>query len=228
MTPTAHGRHCASCAKVVVDFTQFTDAELLVWLHQQAGQPTCGRFRADQLERELRPAAAPRPTSWRAWLAAAVAVWGLREAAASTAKAQAPTERREREGEPISIVDYVRQPIVIRGVVTDSTSHDLLPGVTVLLEGTNAGAATNENGQFELSIPADVWASSSRQLVIISIGYIKRTMPVATIPMQPLTLTLAIDTRPLVGELIVVGGYYFRPWYSPVSLWQRLKHPFRR
>ena len=227
MTPTTHGRHCAACAKVVVDFTSFTDAELLAWLHQQAGQATCGRFRATQLGRELRPTVAPRPKSWRAWLAAAVAVWGLREAAAPAAKAQAPTEQQEREGEPIPIVDYVKKPVVIRGVVTDSTSHDLLPGVTVLLEGTNAGASTNETGQFELSVPADVWANSSRQLVITSIGYTKRTMPVAVIPMQPLALTLAVDTQAL-GGVVVVGGYHFRPWYSPLGLWQRLKRPFYR
>jgi len=226
MTLTAHGRHCAACAKVVVDFTHFTDAELLAWLRQQKGQAACGRFRADQLGRELRPTAfAKQPKRWRAWLAAAVAVWGLREATATAAKAQVPTEQQEPEGTPISIADYVRKPVVIRGVVSDSTSHELLPGVTVLLGGTNLGISTDVAGQFELAIPAETWAASTKQLVVSSIGYVRQQVPLPTVPTQPVTVALTVDTREL-GGLFVVGGYQARPWYNPLSLWQRLKRPF--
>ena len=68
MVPTATGRHCTSCAKTVVDFTQHTDAEILAYFRQgHAG--TCGRFRAAQLGRPLAAATSPvRP--WQHWLAA--------------------------------------------------------------------------------------------------------------------------------------------------------------
>jgi hypothetical protein len=40
---------------------------------------------------------------------------------------------------------------VIRGVVTDKTSEKPLPGVTVLLAGTNIGAVTDESGRYILA-----------------------------------------------------------------------------
>ncbi|WP_201982671.1 carboxypeptidase-like regulatory domain-containing protein [Hymenobacter rubidus] len=97
MTPTNTGRHCAACAKVVVDFTLKTDAEILAYLAKAASGRTCGRFAAGQLDRPLQRAAPATPTArWRAWLGAAVAVWGMREAEGITATAQAPTEWRAR------------------------------------------------------------------------------------------------------------------------------------
>jgi len=226
MTPTAHGRHCAACAKVVVDFTRHTDAELLAWLHQQAGQPACGHFRADQLGRVLQPTVIPKPRSWRAWLATAVALWGLREATATMAKAQAPTEQRQREGEPISLADYVQKPVVIRGVVTESDSHEILPAVSVFLKGTNLGVATKADGHFELTIPADKWAASTKQLSVTFIGFEGKEISLPASPTQPLAVTLSPAITGHLGGVIVVNTA--RPWYTPRGLWQHLKRPFYR
>ncbi|GAB2852814.1 hypothetical protein [Hymenobacter ruber] len=97
MTPTATGRHCAACAQTVVDFTLKTDAEILAYLAGAASPRICGRFAAGQLERPLQRAAAVAPTArWRAWLAAAVAMWGVREGSGVVAQAQAPAEWRAR------------------------------------------------------------------------------------------------------------------------------------
>ena len=97
MTPAAAGRHCAACAHTVVDFTQKTDTEILAYLAGAASGRTCGRFAAGQLERPLQRAVLAAPTArWGTWLAAAVAVWGLREAVSVPAKAQAPAEWRAR------------------------------------------------------------------------------------------------------------------------------------
>ena len=85
MSPVANGRHCAACQKTVVDFTLKTDAEILAHLARAANGPTCGRFAAGQLERPLQRAAPAAPTRWQVWLAAAVAVWGLREASSPAA-----------------------------------------------------------------------------------------------------------------------------------------------
>ena len=75
MSPTATGRHCAACAKTVVDFTLKTDAEILAHLAGAAPGRTCGRFAAGQLERPLQRAAPVAPAArWRAWLAAIVSV----------------------------------------------------------------------------------------------------------------------------------------------------------
>ena len=94
MSPAAAGRHCAACAKTVVDFTRQTDAEILAYLAGAASNRTCGRFAAGQLERPLRRAAPAAPTRWRVWLAAAVAVWRVREGVGELVEAQTPIEMR--------------------------------------------------------------------------------------------------------------------------------------
>ena len=55
MQPTEKGRHCQSCCKTVVDFTEMSDAEIIRYL-SQAGPHVCGRVMPDQLNRTLAPA----------------------------------------------------------------------------------------------------------------------------------------------------------------------------
>ena len=48
MTPAGGGRHCASCNKVLPDFSQKTNEEILEYMANASGE-VCGRFRADQV-----------------------------------------------------------------------------------------------------------------------------------------------------------------------------------
>lgn len=51
MSPTEQGRHCFSCEKEVVDFTRFSEQELLQYFSQPKTneQKICGRFNQTQL-----------------------------------------------------------------------------------------------------------------------------------------------------------------------------------
>ncbi len=51
MTPNEQGRHCCSCAKTVVDFTQMNDEEVKHFLLNRDGESVCGRFKNEQLHR---------------------------------------------------------------------------------------------------------------------------------------------------------------------------------
>lgn len=51
---------------------------------------------------------------------------------------------------PAQTVRSQPQTGVIAGTVTDSTSGDPLPGVNVVIEGTNQGAATDVNGEYRI------------------------------------------------------------------------------
>ncbi|WP_310394901.1 hypothetical protein [Hymenobacter sp.] len=118
MTPAATGHHCAACQQTVVDFTRHTDAEILAHLARAAGARTCGRFAAGQLERPLQRAAPAALTRWRAWLAAAMAVWAVRAAGGSRAHAQAPAEMHEmgkRVAKP-GYTEAIRRPDVAPSV----------------------------------------------------------------------------------------------------------------
>ncbi len=52
MTSVEKGRFCSSCKKTVIDFSMMSDREIAAFLKKPASS-TCGRFRKDQLDREL-------------------------------------------------------------------------------------------------------------------------------------------------------------------------------
>ena len=281
MLPTATGRHCAACAQPVVDFTLKTDAEILAYLARAAGTRTCGRFAAGQLERPLQRAVPVAPTArWRAWLAAAVAVWGLREGSSVMTQAQTPAEWRTRYwggpvppapsaetpetpaavaplearrpiapapappiaqhivvGGAVAAISVVAGhcaavPLQLRGVVTDSISGEGLPGVTVLLPGTQIGVSTGSAGAFALLVPADQVLPQGVRVQVSSIGYMtqRRVVTAATAGSQ--IFRLQADVKGLMGLVVrpprrlPPAPWHPRRFYYWGKYW--LTRPFRR
>jgi hypothetical protein len=228
MTPTTNGRHCAACQKVVVDFTQKTDAELLAYLRQHRGG-LCGRFNPAQLARPLHQPAAK--SVWRTWLAAAAAVWGLREAASEMATAQR-TGTGQHEVAPSTTPDAIAArsasveavaPNTICGKVTDRQTGDPMPGVTVLIKGTQIGVSTMDDGSFTLQVPAEA-INDSLLVQFHSVGYITTERAVdATQARSEVHTAMALSNNELMGDL----GVAF-PWCSPRGWWWRVRNVFSR
>ncbi|PIQ21467.1 MAG: SusC/RagA family TonB-linked outer membrane protein, partial [Cytophagales bacterium CG18_big_fil_WC_8_21_14_2_50_42_9] len=86
--------------------------------------------------------------------------------------------------------------ITVTGRVTDETGEGL-PGVTVLLKGTQVGTATDFNGNYSLNVP-----DGGGTLVVSFIGY--QTKEVAINNQTSLNVTLAPDAKAL-AEVVVVG-----------------------
>lgn len=238
MTPAAQGRHCAACNKVVIDFTQKTDAEILALL-QHTSAP-CGRFREDQLQRPLLVPPVPAPR-WKVWVAAMATILGLREVSPTATYAKQstlvgvqpnlPGIAPASEGQILAATtapDSVAT-VVIRGRVMDAQSHDSLPGITVMVKNTTLGVSTKADGSFELVLPADFDRKTPLLLVCSFVGYIRQEL--AIYPEAPTLLTIALvpDFQQLSGELIVVGGISRKPWpWHPRTLWYQLTRPFRQ
>ncbi|ALD20286.1 SusC/RagA family TonB-linked outer membrane protein [Hymenobacter sp. DG25A] len=89
------------------------------------------------------------------------------------------------------------QDRAISGRVTDRTSGEGLPGVTVLAKGTTAGASTNADGTYSLSVPA-----SATVLTFSSIGYVSIERPIGSA--STIDISLAPDTKQL-GEVVVTA-----------------------
>lgn len=53
MLPVGRGAYCDSCCKNVIDFTGMRGEEILNYFQKKTGEPVCGRFRNDQLNRPL-------------------------------------------------------------------------------------------------------------------------------------------------------------------------------
>lgn len=84
----------------------------------------------------------------------------------------------------------------IQGRVTDAIGVPL-PGATVLVPGTQLGASTDADGEFQLNVPA-----ATEQLTISSIGFKAQTRALRPTD-STLALALAPDSRQL-SEVVVV------------------------
>ena len=221
MIPTTQGRHCAACPQTVVDFTLKTDAEILAYLASAAGGSACGRFAAGQLKRPLQRAAPAAPIRWRAWLAAAVAVWALRETSSAPARGQTPTEMRkmgkvrsvsiERQAQRKS--DYEGPVLTLRGVVLDSATREGLPGVTVHVPGTTIGVSTDAAGRFSLELTGQEGHTAGHTVAFSSLGYLSQAMALPGVSTEGMKIILRPDNIKM-GEVVVMGGIGIaeKPW----------------
>jgi TonB-linked SusC/RagA family outer membrane protein len=65
------------------------------------------------------------------------------------------------------------QQIIITGVVKDAATNEPLPGVNILIEGTQNGTITKTNGEYQLEVP-----DNNTLLIFSSIGYISEKISV--------------------------------------------------
>lgn len=89
-----------------------------------------------------------------------------------------------------------QQDIVVTGRVTDETNAGL-PGVNIVLKGTNRGTATEIDGTYRLTVP-----DGSQTLVFSLVGYATQEVVVGN--RSILDLQLKPDTKNL-SEVVVIG-----------------------
>jgi TonB-linked SusC/RagA family outer membrane protein len=90
----------------------------------------------------------------------------------------------------------VQEETKVKGTVTDETGV-ALPGVSILVKGTNIGTATDIDGNYVLEIPAD-----AEILVFSFIGM--ETQEIAFTGQKVLNVTLGADTEQM-AEVVVTG-----------------------
>jgi len=240
MTPTAAGRHCAACQKTVIDFTAMTDGEVLAHLARAGSGDTCGRLRSSQLERPVLASAGAVSTRWRTWLAAAVAVWGLREATGIAAKAQGAVEQRTADATPPDLSFQHRdnyegvRPVkaTVRGTVRDADDHSALPGISVIIKNSQLGVSTDAQGNFKLEVPAEHVRDGTVTLQFYSIGYVtqERQVTVET-PALPAPNVVVELTGSVSGGMMIYypklppAPWHPRRFYYWTHYW--LTRPFR-
>ena len=84
----------------------------------------------------------------------------------------------------------------VSGRVTDETGQ-ALPGVTVLIKGTQNGTTTSAEGTYRLSVP-----TGAATLVASYVGYLSQEIPVNT--RSVIDIKLAPDSK-ILNEVVVVG-----------------------
>ncbi len=89
------------------------------------------------------------------------------------------------------------QTRTVTGRVTDQSSNEALPGVTVLLKGTTTGISTDADGRYSLNVP-----EAGGTLVFSSIGMI--TQEIAAGTRSIVNAVLTADNKQL-SEVVVTG-----------------------
>ena len=103
---------------------------------------------------------------------------------------------------PIKVVDLsdgCASPVVVRGMVIDAEDKEPLIGASVVIDGTNKGVATNEDGQFALKLPPDT------SLVISYIGYKKHKVHVSSL-LHSDNNVIVLEVSDLSGLSCIAGG----------------------
>lgn len=85
----------------------------------------------------------------------------------------------------------------VTGKVTDATTGELLPGVSIIIKGTTNGVATNADGTYSIDVP-----SGNTVLQFSSVGYANREETVGT--RSVIDVALQSDVT-MIDELVVVG-----------------------
>ncbi|QNH62162.1 carboxypeptidase-like regulatory domain-containing protein [Hymenobacter sediminicola] len=202
MTPTADGRHCASCQHEVVDFSGMSEAEVTAWLARPAAGGVCGFFRAGQFA----PVAAPQPR-WRKYLLAAVALLGLKpllaveEAAALSPRREVPRATEQAD----SHAEAPKGQVTVRGRVLDDSTGLGVQGAEIFIGDTPYGAVTDEQGNFSFTMK-QLWAPVQNNLVNLRVQaspfvFEKQTVAVKVSP-APAPLTVRLKSIPGRGQIM--------------------------
>src|SRR5690606_29837823 len=99
-------------------------------------------------------------------------------------------------GEPIS---FGQDRMEVRGRVIDRQGNPV-PGATVSVRGTNVQVATDENGEYSISV------MYGQQLVFSSLGYESREIQISLKTALPLETTLEESISSLDETVVVAYG----------------------
>ena len=103
---------------------------------------------------------------------------------------------RANAGNQALVTPALAADVTVSGIVTDETG-DGMPGVSVVVKGTQRGTTTNADGRFTLNVP-----NTTSVLVFSFVGYPPQEVTVGN--QTQLNVSLKADTKSL-SEVIVVG-----------------------
>lgn len=104
--------------------------------------------------------------------------------------------RQNSEKSELFTEDYLQETIT--GNIVDGSTGEALPGVNILVRGTDRGTTTNIDGEFELNVE-----SLDVVLIVSFIGYEQKEVRVAGRTVVDIELTPSVMT----GDDVVVVGY---------------------
>lgn len=155
-------RHCAACDRVLTDFSQMTEAEIISVL--QGGKKTCGRFLKEQLDRNYFVPEKISPRRSKHWWLILPSLFGSAAATAQTASTVSTQQ-----------VTSQRSGGMLTGRVTDSETNLPVASALVRLLDNSAYATTDLDGNFTITVP-----SGGSSIEVRIFGYAPQQLPVSS------------------------------------------------
>ena len=202
------GRFCSSCSKTVVDFSLMSDQELLSYLGSQ-DRKVCGRFTADQLNRDIRLAGVDRKKSWAVvWRLALV---GMLLSVKSQAQQIIPKARTaklvkkkmEETTRTMGIIMILPEPgpAFHEISVLDSATSLPVSFATVRIDEGPKGFSADAAGKCRVPGAA---IGAARTIAISSVGYAPRVIPMNEDLLQQDHWTISLSPQVAsLGEFVV-------------------------
>lgn len=154
-------RHCASCEKVIIDFTQMSDEQLIA--HFKNNPSSCGMFAPHQLNRQLQTPK-KKQSGWMKTLVLP-ALLAMTEANAQEVKPAATIEQTADSVSPRITVPLddvfhtLKDTLIVSGKVLqadDSLREHPMPGAELCFHlngNATIGCTAQADGTFEVKLP---------------------------------------------------------------------------
>ena len=89
------------------------------------------------------------------------------------------------------------QNITVRGVVTDGNTNESLPGVNIIIKGTQTGVQSDIDGSYQITVN-----SADAVLSFSSVGYVAKEVPVSG---RTTIDVLLVPDIAAIDEVVVIG-----------------------
>lgn len=155
MTPQENGRYCTQCSKVLTDFTQMSDQEIIQFFENNT-ENVCGRLTKTQTQKIYYHYLEENKSNF--YLPRIAASWLLVSWLSLSPNVNAQDLKPERTEQLLTDTtsNQPSAPRILRGTVFDTKPKEPLIGTSIIFENTERGTISDIDGKFELEIPANI------------------------------------------------------------------------
>ena len=224
MRAADQGRFCLSCQKTVVDFSEMEEAAIKTYFRNSPSK-VCGRFKPNQLKEYIWPVRRKQVLTF-------LSVLGLTAfMAPTTGLSQPPPTHTQTPANPVLPVAQLpplapqSRIYTVKGKISENGTQEPLPGVSVLIAGTQLGTVSGADGNFQFSVSTSYLEKIT--LVFSFIGYttVKKEISFknsGAVEIKEINLNLNAQ---VLGEVVYLGAVSTTR-YKPRNVWWRVKQLF--
>ncbi|MBK0403992.1 hypothetical protein I5M27_13435 [Adhaeribacter sp. BT258] len=189
MIPQGNGRFCDVCQKCVIDFSTKSDREVIE-IFSRSNNKVCGRFREDQLNRNLILPQQALISGWRLFALTFGALFATDLAHAQTTKPKQAVLKNYTSAKP---AQQNCKFLMISGTVKNRYGEPLKEAFIGLKNKPGILAYTDSSGNFRFKLPENWITNSKQKRVILTFsrtGYHLYEQPVSTLKNHRFAITL--------------------------------------